>query len=87
VRDAQFPLWVANGCRSCGYDFSSVEGYDAHWRLWPGHRRDELLPFDEDDLRAAGFAQTAHSRWGIASRIEQTRSRVLRGTLKARGAS
>jgi hypothetical protein len=85
--DPQFPRGVANGCRSCGCDFSSLEAFDRHRRIWPDHGRNgELLDFDDDDLRAAGFAQSALGRWGIAARIEATRARALSGTLGPREA-
>jgi hypothetical protein len=64
VNDVQFPRPPANGCRRCGRDFASLESFDAHWRLWPGHGRNELLPFDDEELRIAGFAEDSRGRLG-----------------------
>jgi hypothetical protein len=83
--DPQFPRTPANGCRCCGYDFSSLEAFDLHWRLWPAHREHGLLGFDDDELRAQGFAQNALGRWGIARRMARTRSCAESRTANARG--
>jgi hypothetical protein len=72
--DPQFPRTPANGCRACGCDFSSLEAFDRHWSLWPTHRWDELLTLDDEELQAAGFAQNALGRWGIAARMARTLS-------------
>jgi hypothetical protein len=87
TRDTQFPRTPANGCRSCACDFSSLEAFDLHRRIWPEHRRNDLLPFDDDDLRAAGFAQNALGRWGIASRMARTVSWAQSRDAKAGEAS
>jgi hypothetical protein len=85
--DRQFSRTPANGCRGCGYDFSSLEAFDRHRSLWPEHRRDELCPFDDDDLRAAGFAQNGLGRWGIAARMARTLSWAQSRTAKREKAS
>jgi hypothetical protein len=82
VRGSQFKRVPANGCAACLFDFSSLEAFDRHWAIWPEHRRSDLLPFDEQDLLSAGFAQNALGRWGIAARMARTRSWAERRTAK-----
>ena len=87
MSDPQFSRTPANGCRACGLDFASLRAFDAHWRRWPEHRRGELLPFDEDDLVAAGFRQNHLGRWSLGRPMANDVRRVLDETVHAVGAT
>jgi hypothetical protein len=67
-----------NLCRTCGFDFASVEAFDAH-RVGAPARGRRCLPAGE--LRAKGWSLDARGRWS-----DPARSGRLRRWLDAREA-
>lgn len=67
-----------NLCRSCGEDFSSVEGFDrhrvgVHEYLWSPEREDGRRCLDVEEIVSLGWEQNAQGRWFDPERVARAR--------------